>query len=587
MKKTVLCALLALALALPAVSLGENTQPTVNVDDYFTKRDLSGEWDAKKAVEMTLTESVTITEAGVYILSGAIADGTVTVRAGKDDKVQLVLNGVSVTSSSSAAILVENADKVFITLAEGTENKLTSTGFDENSSIDGAVYAKDDVVFNGKGALTVDSAKHGIVCKNDVKITGGVYSVTAQKRGIYAHDSVRVAGGSLTVVSEKEAIMAKNEEDTEKGYVLIAGGTVDLTAGGGAENGKTHSDDMFMGRGAWNNQASSSSQEDDSGKGLKATGSVILAGGTITVDAADDAIHAGVNVTVYDGTVLTISTGDDAIHSDGALTIEGGEIRILTSYEGLEAAAITVNGGDISLVSSDDGLNSAGGSDGSGWGRFDMFASDGSSITVNGGVLYVNAAGDGIDSNGDLTVNGGTVVVSGPTDSMNGALDANGTMAVNGGTVIAAGAVGMAESFGSSSAQVSFLTNLSGGENSEITVTDASGKVLLSAKVEKSFSCVVVSSPDLQVGETYTLSSGSASVTVTVSGVSSGGNGGFGGGPDGFGGGFGGGPGGRQSWGQPDQNTPSTDATPPAALDFPDGQNPPEGDWRPEEGTQS
>lgn len=104
MKKTVLCVLLALALALPAVSLGETAQSKVNVDDYFTKRDLSGEWDAEKAVEMTLTESVAITEAGVYILSGAIEDGTVTVRAGKDDKVQLVLNGVSVTSSSSAAI---------------------------------------------------------------------------------------------------------------------------------------------------------------------------------------------------------------------------------------------------------------------------------------------------------------------------------------------------------------------------------------------------------------------------------------------------------------------------------------------------
>lgn len=553
MKKSFLCALLALTLILPAVSLGETVQAGVNLSDYFSKRDLSGEWDGKSAVEMTLTESVTITEAGVYILSGTIENGTVTVSAGKDDKVQLVLNNVSIACASSAAILVENADKVFITLPEGTENRLVSTGFDENSSVDAAVFARDDVIFNGKGTLAIESAKHGVVGKNDVKITGGTYTITAQNRGIYADDSVCVADGSVTIVSGKEAIVAKNEKEAEKGFILVGGGALNLTAGGGADNGKTHIDDMFMGRGGWNNTASASSQDDDSGKGLKATGRVMLAGGTVVIDAADDAVHSDTKVVIYDGASLTVSSGDDAIHSDDVLTIEGGTIRILKSYEGLEAVAITINGGDISLTASDDGMNSAGGNDGSGWGRNDMFANDGSSITINGGSVYVNAAGDGIDANGDVTVNGGTVVVSGPTNSMNGALDANGSLTVNGGTVIAAGAVGMAETFGSASTQVSFLTNLSGGENSQITVTDESGQVILSAAVEKSFSCVVVSSPELKVGETYTVSSGTSSVTVTVSATSSGGSGDFGGGQGGGFGPSGGGPGGGSNQ-RPGQN---------------------------------
>ncbi len=372
------------------------------------------------------------------------------------------------------------------------------------------MFARDDVIFNGEGTLSIHSAKHGIVGKDDIKLTGGSITITAQNRGIDANDSMRIADGNLTIISGKEAIRAKNEDDPEKGYVLIMDGTLNLAAGGGAENGMAHTDDMFWGRGRRNNPTAALEQNSDSAKGLKATGSVILAGGEIIINASDDTIHSDTSVTIYDGTKLTLSSGDDAIHSDDNLMIDGGDIRILTSYEGLEAAVLTVNGGTISLVASDDGLNSSGGKDGSGWGRNDMFANDGSSITINGGALYVNAAGDGIDSNGDLIVNGGVVVVSGPTNSMNGALDANDSMTVNGGTIIAAGAVGMAETFGASSTQVSFLTNLSGGENSAITVMDENGKMLLSATVEKAFSCVVVSSPELQVGKTYTVSSGTS-----------------------------------------------------------------------------
>ena len=166
--------------------------------------------------------------------------------------------------------------------------------------------------------------------------------------------------------------------------------------------------------------------------------------------------------------------------------------------------------------------------DGSGWGRNDMFSSDGSLILISGGTLYVSAQGDGIDSNGDLTVTGGVIVVSGPTGSGNGALDKNGTATITGGTVIAAGSSGMAETFGNASTQPSSLVYLS-GQAGEIRVTDQSGNVILSGTVEKSFQTVVVSSPDLVAGQTYTLSCGSASTTFTA-GTSSGyGNGSFGG----------------------------------------------------------
>ena len=541
MKKILIALTLVLSLAVSAMgcSLAESAvSPDIN--DYFSKRDLSGEWKESKASAITLSESVTISAEGAYILSGTLNNGTITVNAGKDDKVQLVLNGVSVTSSDSAALLVENAGKVFVTLAEGTENFLTSTGFDESSDIDAAIFARDDIVFNGTGSLTVASAKHGILGKDDVKFASGAYTIAAQGRGIDANDGVAVADGSFTIVSQKDAIRSKNKDEAEKGYVTILGGEFNITVGGGSSNGAVHTDDMFTGgRGGWG--AATANTDTDSMKGVKSTGALTIAGGSLTIDAADDALHSDTDVTVYGGS-LTISTGDDALHADSSLTINGGDINILKSYEGLEATAITINDGSVSLVASDDGMNSSGGSDSSGFGWNDMFANDGSSIVINGGNVRVNASGDGIDSNGDLIVNGGTVVVSGPANAANGALDANGSLTVNGGTVIAAGAVGMAETFGSASTQVSFLTNLSGAAGSEIVVKDESGNVIMAGTVEKNFSCVVISSPNLKVGETYTVSAGSGSVSVTVNAVS---NGSFGGGPGGGNGGFGGSGGGR------------------------------------------
>ena len=538
MKKTILSLALILCLiaglALPAAATARTAEtepaadPGISLDDYFSERDLSGEWNAKKAVEMRLTDSVTITEAGVYVLTGTISDGTVTVNVTSEDKVQLVLAGVSITSSSSAAILVENADKVFITLAPDSDNFLTSTGFDAASDVDAVIFSRDDLVLNGSGMLTISSAKHAVVGKDDVKVTGGVYDITAAGRGLDANDSMRIAGGDFTIVSGKDAIRAKHDE-AEKGYVLICGGVFDLPGGGGSAGVSMDERDRDSGGGSGGMTAVDS----DSMKALKASGDLTILDGQFTIDAADDALHSDSNVSIYGGD-FTISTGDDGMHANSALTIYGGDVRIVHSYEGLEACTLTVAGGSVSIIASDDGMNSSGGNDSSGWGGNDMFANDGSSITISGGQVYVNATGDGVDSNGDLIVSGGSLVVSGPTTSMNGALDKNGSATITGGTVIAAGSSGMAETFGSGSTQCSALVNLRANPG-EIVVTDAEGNVVLSGTVEKVFQTVVISSPDLVEGQTYTVSCSGASVTFTASIASN--NGGFGGGQGGFGGG--------------------------------------------------
>ena len=552
--------------AAPAAQEGAS----IDISEYFSKRDLAGTWETESAeyirwengmaisdaagVEIS-GENVRIVRAGVYVLTGTAADASVTVDVDGDGKVQLVLNGVSLHASNDAPILVENADKVFITLAEGTVNELVNeNGFDASGDVDAVVFSRDDLTLNGSGSLTVISPSgHGIVSKDDLKITGGVYDITAAGRGLDANDSIRILDGSITVKSEKDALRAKHD-DEDKGWILIAGGTLNLTAGGGAQNGKTHTETRDRQR--WASSAAAAS--DQSSKGIKASGNLVILNGSITVNAADDALHSNGDLYIAAGQ-LSLSGGDDGMHADRALTISGGDIQILTSYEGIEAQSITVSGGNVSLIASDDGLNATSGNDGGGFGWNDMFASDGvSSIVISGGTLYVNAAGDGIDSNGDLSVTGGTVVVSGPVNSGNSALDYNGNAVISGGTVVAAGSVGMAQNFGQSSTQPACLINITGKAGDTITVIDAQGTVIVQAGLEKQFQCVVISSPDMKVGETYTVSTGSASATVTVSSVITGGTSmggwGQGGGRDRMNGGSYGGPAGENQ--QQGENVP-------------------------------
>ena len=427
--------------------------------------------------------------------------------------------------------------------AEGTENMLENGGsFDEAGDVDAVIFSRDDLIFNGSGCLTVSSpAGHGIVGKDDVKIASGTYRITAACRGIDANDSLRIADGDIAIVSGKDALRAKHDEE-DKGWVTVWSGTFRLTVGGGAANAPAHQEEWGS-----RTQRNTTAVSEESRKAIKSSGNLLIMGGDWNIDASDDAFHANGDLWIGDGTFV-IATGDDALHADNALLISGGYMDIRQSYEGIEATSIAISGGVVSVTASDDGLNAAGGKDQSGFGWNDMFASDGiSSIVISGGDVHVNARGDGIDSNGDLTVTGGRLVVSGPTNSGNGALDYNGTATITGGTVIAAGAVGMAQSFGGNSTQPSFLVNLNGNAGSEIRVTDADGQVILSATVEKVYQCVAVSCPELEIGKSYTVSSDVTSVTVNVSSVSSGAGGGFGGSGGGPGGG--GGSGGGRGWG--------------------------------------
>lgn len=272
---------------------------------------------------------------------------------------------------------------------------------------------------------------------------------------------------------------------------------------------------------------SSANQDEGSRKGLKSDGDLNISGGTISIDSADDCIHANGNI-VISGGEMTLASGDDGIHADLSLTINDGNIDITQSYEGIESFRVYVNGGEILLHASDDGFNANGGGGFVGVAVSSALSQDIPLLEINGGTIYVNADGDGLDSNGDLIINGGNVIVDGPSNDANGALDSGtesgGSLIVGGGTVLAIGASGMAETFTEKSTQCSFRLILSSSAQAgaNITISDEDGVVLLSHSSAKSFDSVVFSSPDLAIGCTYTVTVDDATYSVTLDSISSG-----------------------------------------------------------------
>ena len=345
----------------------------------FSSRDVEVGYDEESCAKITLSgdsassdsdavqidgNTVTITDEGTYLLFGTLHDGQIIVNAEDTDKVQLVLNGVNITSSTSAAIYVAQADKVFVTTASGSENTLTNGGeyiaIDENN-IDAVIFSKSDLTVNGEGALTIDAkAGHGIVSKDDLALTSGTYTITAASQGLSGKNSVRIADGTYQITAGKDTVHAENTDDAEKGFIYIAGG----------------------------------------------------------------------DIVVTDGT-FTLKSGDDAVHADANVTIQNGKFSIPSCYEGIEGLTVTIDDGTLDITASDDGINAA---DGSAASSRPGEANDNCAITINSGTITIVSDGDCLDSNGALTIAGGTLHLT-CNGNGNTALDCDGTYTNTGGSI--------------------------------------------------------------------------------------------------------------------------------------------------------
>lgn len=447
---------------------------SLDVSDMFSSRDKEIGYDESECIRITLdgdtarTDSdkvqtegnkVIISSEGCYLLSGSLK-GQIVIAAQDTDKIQLVLDGASVSCESSAALYVSQADKVFVITAADSENLFETTGeyvaIDEHN-IGGAVFARDDITFNGEGLLRVKSAAgSGIVCKDDLVITGGTYEITAGKHGLEGKDSVRIANGDISVAAEQDGIHSGNDEDDTVGYTYIAGGNITLAV------------------------------QDD---GIHSDTQLVIAGGNILVSESYEGLE-GMSV-----------------------EITGGEISVCAKDDGLNAAG--GNGeSDIDAGAGRDGLDGGRGD----FGENPLAANEADFIRISGGKITVDAGGDGLDSNGDFQMSGGELVIYGPEDGANGALDYNGNAAVTGGTVIALGASQMAQNFGQNSSQCSIMVNTRSMQEAgtAVELRDASGTVLLSCIAKKSYNSAVLSCPELSVGQIYMVVMGEETTEVEL-----------------------------------------------------------------------
>ncbi len=538
---------------------------------FFTQNDRNGSWDPAGATRIVLNgdrisvsgggayayeENVMITSAGRFAVSGTLNDGSIVVDADSTSKVWIRLDGAVINCSDGACIRVEQADKVFLTLAEGTENVLTSEDISSASAeqkIDAALFSRDDLTINGSGALNVSSAAgHGIAGNDDLIIAGGRIAVKAARDGLHANEHLRIADASIRVEAGDDGAAASGET----GDFYMESGSLSVVSGD---------------------------------NGLAALSTLTVTGGELEIDSGSDGLTADGDVSISGGS-FSITACDDGIHSDAAIAVSGGSILIPKCYEGLEAVTIDISGGEIEVYPEDDGLNANGDLSGSGFadgdrgtppGGFGDRQDDGgwpeqgngtpperpegadrseppstevpdmqgrpentgqesgtqtassteeTWIRIRGGsVTVINETArdaDGLDSNGDILISGGTLRVSLVNSGSNSALDCGsengGILEISGGTVIACGSYSMAEGFGSSSTQCSVLYNFErgAGAGTSVSLEDASGKVLLSWEVPCSYSSAVISCPEMKIGGIYTVVVGDYAEEITLEEIS-------------------------------------------------------------------
>ncbi len=329
----------------------------IDAGEMFTNRDLTQTADLTDAKYCTVSDgqNISITSEGVYVISGSASNVTITVDAGDEDKVQIVLDGVSITNTSSPCIYVKNADKVFVTTTS-SDNTLSATSTftaDGTTNTDAVIFSKDDLVLNGQGTLNISSTDNGISCKDDLKITGGTIVINCQSDGIEANDSIAIADGNITIKTSKDAIHAENDEDNSTGYVYICGGTLDLNAGSDGIQATTIA------------QIDGGTLNITAAEGIEGT-FVQINGGTINISSSDDGINGANKSSAYSVTVeinggdITISMGQgdtDAIDSNGDLYINGGTLNITAQspfdYDGqanYTGGTMIVNGTETTTI---------------------------------------------------------------------------------------------------------------------------------------------------------------------------------------------------------------------------------------------
>ena len=450
----------------------------------------------------------TIKAAGTYFVDGTLSDGHIKVDAPEDALVKLVLNGVNITSTDNAPIYVKNCFKAVLIINDGTTNTLTD-GVDNDK--EGALFSKENLAIAGasaqSGTLTVNAkSTDAIKSKDGLIIKSGNIIVNSIVDGIVGKDFVIVHGGNITANTFGDALKSTDEGS---GFVKIDGGVFNLTCLSNAalsdtakndaikaETDITISDGTFkivtkrnttakQGFNPWNPGMFEETSNKLAGMhGITCGRDLKILGGDFNLNVYGKGLNADANIE-FDKASVSIISERHGVSAEGSFTIKGGTLAITSNWEGIEATNISIEGGNTLIASEDDGINA---SNTNPW------------IKISDGFLYVRSSGDGMDSNGNIEVSGGIVIVSqsGGGNSPIDCGDRGYAFTVTGGTVFAMGSKDMfSESIPSStSLPMVYSLNLSSGTS--LAVDD-----IIAVTNPQTFGAAIFVSDKLTSGNSY------------------------------------------------------------------------------------
>lgn len=450
-----------------------------NIDIAFSNRDFDTSYNTFSSVDITSNTStndsviftentITITKSGSYVLTGSSVDTQIIVNCNKDEKVQLIFDNIDIKNSQKSAIHIAQADKVFITLKDGSTNTIESS-IKTNGGEDAVIFSREDLTINGTGTLDIIGVNaNGITSKDDLNITSGTFNISADKFGLEANDYIKIADGIFNINAKFDAIRTKTNDTKSSGNIYIQNGNFTINSLADAIDSK---------------------------------GDIIIESGNFVINSDKDGIIATNNLTIFGG-FFDITVRKDAIGSYAKTEIFDGDFYIRDCFEGVESQIVEIHGGNFLIKSQDDGINCS---------YIDPRNKSGECyINITGGNIIIDSKfeADGIDSNNDLFISGGNIIISSNIEEpYNAIIDYEGQGSITGGTVIATGnlTVYNNQNFDENSKQCSIMVKLDSIEDGKITLFDKNNNIVLEFTPEKPYHVVLLSSPNLKLHESYVL----------------------------------------------------------------------------------
>jgi len=463
-------------------------------------RDNDINWDVSPLKYIQLdNEVVEICSSGVYHLTGSIDDGYIII--GTVGDVKLILDNVNINNDAGPSIIVNSASKVIIELNDDSVNNLSDGLNYDNLLYDGCIFSKSDLIFEGSGTLNViGNYKDGIVCNGDLKFNDGIYNINAYDDAIRGKDSIYIIDGDFNINSNGDGFKTSNILENNKGFIYVKNGNFNINGYG---DGFDAVNSLIIENGVFEINTRFKKGDNSSKKGIKADGNVIIKNGTFRIDVYDDAIKTNGNMLIKNG-CFEIKNADDGIKVLNNLIIEDCDLFIENAYEGIEAGDITIMDGSYNIVVQDDGINVKRDDNDDKTKERLMVLGD---LTIENGHFVIEAESDGIDVNGNITINGGTILIDSSSIFNETAVDYNGFCNINGGILIAiSGHNALAQGASETSSQYSLMYYLTKGySSSKLIIEDENGHEIISYDAKKEYRNVFVSSKEIMNGSSYSL----------------------------------------------------------------------------------